>query len=118
MGKINLKAHLISDEENLNIEVSGIRNKNKIIYKENNITVTILIMNNKIELNRVCNEYKIKLIFDKFKDTISTYSLFGALKIFELETVTKKLLISDKKIEIDYVLEGNNFSYKLEVEDL
>ena len=63
MGKINLKAKLISEEENLNIEVSGIKTKNKIIYKENDITVTILIFDNKIEMKRSCNEYKINFIF-------------------------------------------------------
>ena len=67
MGKINLKASLISSEENLNIETTGIKTDNKIIYKENNITVTILIFNNKIEMNRTCNEYKINLVFEKQK---------------------------------------------------
>ena len=118
MGKINLKAKLISDEENLNIEVSGIKTNNKIVYKENNITVTILIFNNKIEMNRTCNEYKINLIFEKDKKTISSYQVFGMPKTFDLETNTKKLVISDKKIELDYELEGNKFSYLLEMEDL
>ena len=62
MGKINLKASLISDEENLSIETTGIKTGNKIVYKENNITVTILIFDNKIEMNRTCNEYKINLM--------------------------------------------------------
>lgn len=118
MGKINLKAKLISEEENLNIEVSGIKTNNKIIYKENNITVTILILNNRIEMNRTCNEYKINLIFEKDKKTISTYQVFGMPKIFDLETNTKKLDISDNKIQLDYELERNKFSYVLEMEDL
>ena len=119
MGKINLKAKLISDEENLNIEVSGIKsNNNKIIYKENNITVTILILNNRIEMNRTCNEYKINLVFEKNKTTISNYQVFGMPKTFDLETKTKKLIIKDKVIEIDYELEGNKFSYVLEMEAL
>ena len=42
MGKINLKATLISGEENLNIETSGIKTNNKIVYKENNISINIL----------------------------------------------------------------------------
>ena len=58
MGKINLKAKLISDEENLEIETSGIKTSNKIVYKENNITVTILIYDNKIEMNRTCKYSK------------------------------------------------------------
>lgn len=116
MGKINLKAKLISEEENLNIEVSGIKTKNKIIYKENNITVTILILDNKIEMNRTCNEYKINMIFEKDKKTISNYQVFGMPKTFDLETQTKKLIINDNDIDINYNLEGNNFKYSLKWE--
>jgi len=116
MGKINLKASLVSDEENLNIETSGIKKENKIVYKENNITVTILIFNNKIEMNRTCNEYKINLVFEKNKKTISKYNVFGMPKEFLLETETNKLEITDNEIIINYNLEGNKFSYHLEVE--
>ena len=118
MGKINLKASLISDEENLNIETSGIKTMNKIVYKENNITVTILIFNNKIEMNRTCNEYKINLVFENNKKTISNYQVFGMPKTFDLETKTKKLIIKENKIELEYELEGNNFKYSIEWEDL
>ncbi len=118
MGKVNLKASLISDEENLDIKTTGIKTENKIVYKENNITVTILILNNKIEMNRTCDEYKIKLIFEKNKKTISKYNVFGMPKEFLLDTKTKKLEITDTNININYNLEGNNFSYHLEVEDI
>ena len=118
MGKINLKASLVSEEENLNVETTGIKTKNKIVYKENNITVTILIFNNKIEMNRTCNEYKINMIFEKGKKTISKYNVFGMPKEFLLETKTKKLEITDTHINLDYNLEGNDFSYSLEVKDI
>ena len=117
MGKINLKANLISDEENLSIETTGIKTDNKIVYKENNIAVTILIFNNKIEMNRTCNEYKINLIFEKEKNTMSKYNVFGMPKEFLLETKTTKLEITDTLIKIDYNLEGNNFSYELVLEE-
>ncbi len=118
MGKVNLKASLISEEENLNVETTGIKTNNKIVYKENNITVTILILNNKIEMNRTCNEYKVNLIFEKGKKTISKYNVFGMPKEFLLETKTNKLEIIDNNIKIDYNLEGNEFSYHLEVEEI
>ena len=114
MGKIFLKSNLISDIENLELSVNGIKTNNKIIYKENNVTVTILIYNNKIEMNRVSAEYEINLIFKQNSKTISTYFLFGTSKKFILNTYTKKLDIKDNKLNIDYNLEGNNFSYLLE----
>ena len=118
MGKINLKAKLISEEENLTVEVSGIKTGNKIVYKENDITVTILIFDNKIEMNRTCNEYKINFVFEKNKKTESKYNVFGMPKEFLLETNTKKLIIEKNKIELKYNLEGNDFEYLLEMEDL
>ena len=66
MGKINLKANLVSPDEILNIDVSGIKTSNKIVYKENNITVTILIQNNRITLlylNYFQKAYSKKLLF-------------------------------------------------------
>ena len=118
MGKINLKANLVSPDEILNIDVSGIKTSNKIVYKENNITVTILILNNRIEMNRTCNEYKINLVFENKKKTISNYQVFGMPKTFDLETKTKKLIIKENLIELEYELEGNNFKYSIEWEDL
>ena len=118
MGKINLKANLVSPDEILNIDTSGIKTSNKIVYKENNITVTILIQNNRIEMNRTCNEYKINLVFENNKKTISTYQVFGMPKTFDLETKTKKLIIKENLIELEYELEGNNFKYSIEWEDL
>ena len=113
MGKINLKANLVSPDEILNIDTSGIKTSNKIVYKENNITVTILIQNNRIEMNRTCNEYKINFIFEKEKETISKYNVFGMPKEFLLETKTNKLNIYDNKIELEYELEGNKFTYSV-----
>ena len=118
MGKVNLKAQLLSDEDNLNIKACGIKADNKIVYKENDVTVTILLFDNKIEMNRSCSDYKINLSFVKGKNTISTYQVFGGNKVFELETVTNKLNMNDNIIEINYVLEGSTFKYKLEMEDL
>lgn len=116
MGKIKLNARLISDDEKLDISTTGIKTNNKIVYKENNITVTILLLNNKIEMNRTCNEYKINLIFEKDKITTSKYTVFGMPKEFLLETKTNELLVTDDEIKINYNLEGNDFNYHLILE--
>jgi len=118
MAKFKISSNLLSDEGNLVINTNGIKNKNKIIYKENEISVTILIFDNKIEMKRVHPDYIIELNFDINKETYTNYQFIGGDKVFKLTTKTKKLIISDKKIEIEYVLEDNKFSYKLELEDL
>ncbi len=113
MSKIKLNAKLISSDDKMDLFTTGIKNKNKIIYKEGNITVTIQLFDKKVKINRLCKEYEIDLTFDIFKSTISTYSVFGINKVFKLETQTQKLNVIDDKIEIDYILEGNKFSYIL-----
>ena len=113
MSKIDLKVKLISTENNLEIETTGIATPNKIVYKENDISVTLILFDNKIDMKRVCNEYEINLKFNLDSKSMSTYKLFGCSKEFELETTTKKLKIEKNKIIIDYELEGNNFSYTL-----
>ncbi len=112
MSKISLKAHILSDIDDITIKTVGIKQNNKIIYKENDINVTIVIQNNRIEMKRVCKFYEINLIFEKDKLTKSTYQ-FDSSKILDLQTLTKKLIIKDNLIKIDYELEGNKFSYSL-----
>lgn len=111
-----IKLHImLKGEENLDFITDGIKKNNKITYKENNILVSVNILKNKIKMNRKCSEYEINLLFDKNKDTISTYSVFGGLKKFDLNTKTKNLIITEDKIIIEYNLEGNDFKFTLEV---
>ena len=118
MKQINLRVKLISDEDNIDTIITGYRDNNHITYKDNNVDVVLDKKKKKITMTRKCNEYTIQLNFDKDSKTISTYQVFGGNKKFELETITKELLISDNKIIINYNLEGNDFSYTLEMEEL
>ena len=118
MGKYKYRANLSSTDENIDINGICIYHDNKISYKENNRNVTIIILDKKVELLRKCNEYEIKLIFEKKKKSKSEYKVFGGTKLFYLETYTNKLNIDSKKIELEYILEGNKFNYVLELEDL
>lgn len=115
MSKINLKIELIGPEENINLITSGIKNKNKIIYMENNIKVSITLLKNELNIKRICNEYEVELNLKNKVKTISNYKLFGSSKIFRLETFTNFLDIGDNKIDVDYNLEGNNFKFTIEV---
>ena len=112
MAKLHIK--LIGDD-NLDINVSGIKNKNKYKYMENNISVIVKTDNDKLYIDRICNEYTINLVFDKNNETESTYTVFGGTKKFILNTKTDKLKISDDKIEVEYKIDENKFKYLLEV---
>ena len=117
MSKINIKVKLNGVDENIDLTTSAIKTKNKINYNENNIKVTIILNKKEVIMKRVCNEYEINFKFIEKEKTISNYKLFGVSKIFDLETYTNKLLVDDNKLVIDYNLEGNDFSFILEVQN-
>ena len=115
MGKIKLKEILKSNNENIDIDIIGILNKNKIIYKENDIRVTIVVLNNKILMNRLHNNYEIDFIFEEGKTTSATYKLKEYNKEFKLTIKTTKLVIEEKQISINYRLEDNIYSFTLKI---
>ena len=115
MGKVKLKEIFKSDEENIDLDINGIINKNKIIYKENDIKVTIVVFSNKILMNRLHNNYEIDFIFENGKKTNVTYKLKEYNKEFKLNIITTKLVISEREISINYTLEENSFSFKLKI---
>ena len=113
MGKVRLKELFKSDDENIDLDVIGIINKNKIVYKENDIRVTIVVLSNKILMNRLHSNYEIDFIFENGKKTNAVYKLKEYNKEFKLDIITTKLDIDEKEISINYNLEGNLFSFKL-----
>ena len=87
---------------------------NKIRYMEGNVDVCITKYSDYIEILRKCNEYTITLNLKKGQN-VSYYHVFGSPKQFCLNTDVTKYKVTDKKIEIDYDLEGNKFKFLLEV---
>lgn len=115
MGKIKLREILKSNNDNIDIFINGILNKNKIIYKENDVKVTIAVLSNKILMNRLHKNYEIDLTFEKGKTTYAIYKLKEYNKEFKLTIKTTKLDIDEKSISINYRLEEELFSFKLEI---
>lgn len=100
---------LINLKENGNITYSnevffGIKLKNKISYKENEISVTIFIYDNKIIMKRISCEYEINLEFQENKSTVSKYFINNGNLWLPLETFTDTILVDDSQIKIEYQL--------------
>lgn len=112
--RVKLRIKLLG-EDNLNIETEGLKINNQIKYLENDLKVIITYSNNKVVIKRSNLEYQITLNLEKNNNTISTYEFVGGHKVFNLNTYTSELLISDKKILVKYNLEGNDFKFILEV---
>ena len=115
MSKIKIKA-TINDEKFL---FKGIKKQNKIIYKDNDILVTIDITNI-IILTRENFDFKLNLIFDKNKNTIGTYLLKTSNNYLELQIKTEKIVVEQNSIEIIYNINNNeeSINFKLEFEEI
>ena len=112
--KVNLHIKLNASEP-LDIKVKGIKKDNYYIYYENDIKVSIYYSDDNINIIRECNDYKIDLKFKKNEKSVSTYSVFGGTKVFELNTKNTKMNVKKDRIEIDYEIDDEKFKYVLEV---
>ena len=123
MSKVFGTVNLTKDNEKVleNFKIHAIKNSNKIIYKENNIHVTILVCDNRIEMTRKHDEYFISMIFSKVENFDSYYFINNLDRKIDLQIETKKIDYNDKSINIEYLLSMDNelmghFKFSLELE--
>ena len=114
MSKINVESILENKNTNeiLTHNIKGIKNNNRINYKEDNIKVSI-ILDKTIIIKRQDEEKEIILEFIMNKNTNCLYNIYD--KQLCLNIYTNKIIIEDNYIEIDYVIEENNMNFKLKI---
>lgn len=123
MSKINGCINLQKDGEIIysNFPIKGIKTNDKIVYKENDINVTILLDNNKIEMKRRTSDYIIELMFLDGKATSGNYHLIEYKNSINLNIETLSSSNQDNKIILDYNLSMaeefiGHFTFSLEFE--
>jgi uncharacterized beta-barrel protein YwiB (DUF1934 family) len=107
MAKIKINSSLKTKDDIILKELLGIYFDNKIVYKEENINVTILLEDNKIKLSRVTDEYEIIIDFIRNKKTEGVYYIKSHQLKMDLCVKTNILDIKDNKIVIEYELNLN-----------
>lgn len=114
-GEIILK-NKEEKEKNI-INFKGIYTNNHISYKENDILVTIDIMNNKIVMKRVASDYEAILSLILNKTTKNKYNIKNVGCVI-LNIKTLKLNIDNNCIDIEYLVIDSNetFSYRINYE--
>jgi len=124
MSKVKIKSTLqsLTSNEVYSIDTIGIKIDNKIKYNDNEINVIICLNEDEIIVERKCKEYHLTLHLSLNNITKGTYDIYN-LGIIALEITTNKIIISEKKLEADYILDfGNNekaeFNFTLELEEL
>ena len=110
MSKVKLIIKL-NEQESI---IEGIKNKDSIIYKENDILVKIKY-NNNLYITRENDEYKLEL---NFENNECLYLLKKYNKNMNLEIKTKRINIDNNKIEIEYSIYEENIKFEIEFEEI
>ena len=118
--KIKIKGNLTNITDNTTdlIDTYAIKNNNKISYYKDNIKYKIIVMNKQVILIREQEEFIHKFIFDIDNITKSEYYIKELRTTLDLPIKTTKLIISEKRILIEYEVidNNNNYSYILDME--
>ncbi len=120
MSKIIVNHEVISSEDkSLLNEIKALKKDNEITYFDNDVKVSLRVLNNKILLTRENDKFKIDLEFEENKNLVTDYVIKDLGLKVKLETKTKKIVIKDESIYVSYDLFMNDsfsdsFTYKLE----
>lgn len=118
--KVNSILHNITDKKQQLGQCIGIKQKNKIIYKYDNIKHSLIINDNEIELIRENNIFKSILSFKLNKQTNNEYYIKdNNISVF-INIATNEINIYENRIIIKYkVLDSDiDYIYKIEVSDI
>ena len=120
MSKIIVNHEVISSEDkSLLNEIKALKKDNEITYFDNDVKVSLKVLNNRILLTRENDKFKIDLEFEENKNLVTDYVIKDLGLKVKLETKTKKIVIKDESIYVSYDLFMNDsfsdsFTYKLE----
>lgn len=106
MAKVKCTVNLKENDKVIfdNEPFLGVKLENKISYKENEIMVTILMIDNKIIMKRVARDYEINLQFVENRNTTGKYFINNGNLWLPLDTFTDTILVDDSNIRIEYKL--------------
>lgn len=121
--RILIKGYLknISENEIVNFECKGIKNKNKVTYVDNDVRFNIKINDDNVILIRDGADFINTFIFDKNKkNSISNYLIKENNCDVDIDIDVIDLKIDDGIIYIKYLISETNciYEYKLEMRDV
>ena len=120
LAKIMLEAKVMnqSEKNTFSYQGDGLLLKNKIVYYENDICVTLTKQENIVRLVRKQKDYELEMTFQKgYKTEVIYNSLKESLKTY-LQVETNVLEWENDRVKIDYRLYPSDelFSYQLKFE--
>lgn len=114
MSKESIKVTIKNSENNSSFKTNAIIQDNIIKYKEDNNTIVKFNYETN-ELIRENNELRMNYFFSNKTITTGTIFIKDLNKELELEIKTKKIQRKNNDIEIEFLVEENDFLYKIEV---
>ena len=117
--KLNGYIKNITEDTLENISSNAIITKDKITYINNDVKHIIHIKNNELILIRETNEFKNILTFSLNRSILSEYVIKKEDLCLEINIKTLELSITDKIINIKYLILDSNtiYEYKLFLEE-
>ena len=116
MPKITIKVTLITPETTDEKTYNAIYHpeENSIVYKEEDKTTSKIELTNQ-RLRRENEKIFMEYTFDEEKETKGIVTVKSLQKTLELNLKTRKIDKENQNIEINYVLENDEYKYKLDV---
>ena len=118
MSKVNLEIKMITNNEERNLSLIGIRNENKIKYIDDESHIEVDFSDKFIKIDNP--DYSIVLTFDINEAKILNYKLKKFNKEIVLNIETKRLEVDNDSFFVDYELIDNDstiscVSYELHI---
>lgn len=124
MSKIMINGGVFSkNDEELIDNVKAVYKDNLIAYNLNGITIKITTFPDKLLITRENDDMKLNLEFEENKRLVSKYLIKDLGLNVKVETKTKKLIMNDNNLKVEYDLFMNeefsdSFTFNLEWSDL
>lgn len=115
--KININCKITNEEETIQYKTKAIKQDNQIkyIYKDE-IYILTIITPKKLILKRSTPQMESTIYFEENKTLKSLYNIKDKNISLKIEIKTKKIKITNKKIEILYTVIDSNTNYKYYIE--
>lgn len=107
-----------SENNTFSYRGDGLLLKNKIVYYEHDICVTLMKQENIVKLIRKHKEYRLEMTFQKGYKTEVIYNSFKECLKTYLQVETNVLEWENDRVRIDYRLDPSNelYSYQMKFE--
>ena len=116
--KIKVKGYLENKTKNTKelIEQRGIKKEHQINYSADDIKHQIILKKEEIIFVREGKEFTCEMVFANNKKTKATYFIKEYNTNLEFDIQTNDVIITEKKIKLDYTVTDSNENYIYQIE--